>query len=494
MNFFSTRNKQNKVSPSYAIAHGLAADGGLFVPESFPALTADEIKGMADSSYAERSAYVMSKFLTDFSYEELLSYTQNAYARFDGDPAPVVKTDDNTFVLELWHGPTSAFKDMALTVLPYLITASKAKLGDEKCSLVLVATSGDTGKAAMEGFRDVPGTRMIVFYPDGGVSSMQELQMRTQEGCNIDVVAVKGNFDDCQTAVKTIFNDESAIAELGAMGYELSSANSINWGRLVPQIAYYVSAYVDLMDSGEIEYGAPVNFCVPCGNFGNILAAYYAKRMGLPVGKLICASNKNNVLYDFINTGVYSTKRDFYKTISPSMDILVSSNLERLLFELCNRSDEAVSAKMSSLATNREYRLDDNEFAALRAEFQAYWYDDEQTLDAIEETFDETGYLVDTHTAVAVAAATEAGDDDTPIVVVSTASPYKFTQDVLYALTGQRISDPFKAAKALEMETAMEIPQQISALKSKPILHSTVTEKAGIYGTVRQILVRGKNG
>lgn len=488
MNFFSTRNKNNVVSPSYAIAHGLAADGGLFVPENFPVLTKSEILGMVDMSYAERSAYVMAKYLTDFSYEELLGYTQKAYSRFDGDPAPVVNVDDGVFVLELWHGPTSAFKDMALTVLPYLITAGKCKLGDTKKSLVLVATSGDTGKAAMEGFRDVDGTKMIVFYPHGGVSSMQELQMRTQEGANIDVVAVRGNFDDCQTAVKRIFNDKTAVAEMDAQGYELSSANSINWGRLVPQIAYYVSAYVDLLDAGEVEFGEKVNFCVPCGNFGNILAGYYAKRMGVPVGKLICASNKNNVLYDFITSGTYSTKREFYKTISPSMDILVSSNLERLLFELTGRDDDAVSAKMSDLFGKGEYSLTESEFGALKAEFEAFWCDDEQTMDTIEQTFDETGYLVDPHTAVAVGAAYETELGDAPTVVVSTASPYKFTQDVLYALTGDSVSDPFKAAKRLEAESAMEIPEQIASLKSKPVLHSRVADKSAIYEAVAEIL------
>ena len=491
MNFFSTRNKANKVSPSYAIAHGLAADGGLFVPESFPALTNEELIAMLDMSYAERSAYVMAKYLTDFTYEELLDYTQKAYSRFDGDPAPVVMTDDDTFVLELWHGPTSAFKDMALTVLPYLVTAAKKKLGDDKQSLVLVATSGDTGKAAMEGFKDVPGTRMVVFYPHGGVSAMQELQMRTQEGTNIDVVSVHGNFDDCQTAVKEIFNDQSAVAELSSLGYELSSANSINWGRLVPQIAYYVSAYVDLYGAGEIELGDKVNFCVPCGNFGNILAAYYAKRMGVPVGRLICASNKNNVLYQFISSGVYSIDRAFYKTISPSMDILVSSNLERLLFELCGRSDEAVRAKMDGLKQRGEYSLTRLELDALKAEFSAYWCDDETTLDVIEETFDETGYVVDTHTAVATYAdmmAKQDGTTDGPTVVVSTASPYKFTQDVLYALTGKKVKDPFKAAKMLETETAMEIPEQLETLKSKPILHSQEAQRGHLYEVVHGIL------
>lgn len=483
MEFFSTRNKSVKVSPSYAIAHGLASDGGLFVPESFPALTREEIEGMVSMSYPERSALVMSKYLTDFSYEELLGYTEKAYARFDGDPAPLVKTEDNEYVLELWHGPTSAFKDMALTVLPYLLTASKAKLGDGTKSLILVATSGDTGKAAMEGFRDVSGTEMIVFYPHNGVSSMQELQMRTQEGKNIHVSAIRGNFDDAQTAVKTIFNDAKAIEELKAKGYELSSANSINWGRLVPQIAYYVSAYVDLLSEEEISFGERVNFCVPSGNFGNILACYYAKRMGLPVGKLICASNSNNVLCDFINTGVYSVNREFYKSVSPSMDILVSSNLERLLFEILGRDDGAVIADMTALKEKGEYSLGGEALSALNAEFEAYWCDDEETLATISDTFEETGYLVDTHTAVAVNAVRQA-ELESPTVIVSTANPYKFTQDVLFAVTGEDVSDPFKAAKKLEAETAMEIPEGISALRAKKILHSTVTDRENIYSTV----------
>ena len=345
MKYVSTRDRMRTYSGAEAIVKGISDDGGLIVPSSFPVLDDAKMDALLGMDYPERAASVLAEYLDEFSYDELLGYARKAYSRFDGDdPCPLVKVDDGLYMLELWHGPTYAFKDMALTLLPYLMVASKKKLGDGSRTLILVATSGDTGKAALEGFRDVEGTEIIVFYPADGVSVMQKRQMLTQQGENVHVAGIKGNFDDAQTAVKKVFTDPEVIEKLKAHGIEMSSANSINWGRLAPQIAYYISAYCDLVTSGEIERGDKVNFVVPTGNFGNILAGYYAYRMGLPVHKLIVASNANNILTDFFNTGSYDVKRKFYKTMSPSMDILVSSNLERLLFEVTGRGSTAGSS------------------------------------------------------------------------------------------------------------------------------------------------------
>ena len=358
MYYVSTRDVSRRLTASQAIVDGLSRDGGLYLPEQIPQITTEEIKALAALSYPERAAKIMKRYLDEFTEEELLGFAKNAYgpAKFDTPAAaPVVKLTENTYIQELWHGPTCAFKDMALQMLPYLLAASLKKTGEEKTVCILVATSGDTGKAALEGFRDVDRTKILVFYPNGGVSDMQKLQMVTQEGKNVGVCAVRGNFDDAQTGVKRIFSDEALREELAGRGYFLSSANSINWGRLLPQIVYYVSAYCDLLNTGAIEAGDAVNFCVPTGNFGNILAAYYAKRMGLPVGKLICASNSNNVLTDFLRTGVYDKNRPFHTTMSPSMDILVSSNLERLLFDLSGENDAEVKGYMDALAKTGKY-------------------------------------------------------------------------------------------------------------------------------------------
>ena len=344
MYYVSTRDVSRRLTASQAIVDGLSRDGGLYLPEQIPQITTEEIKALAALSYPERAAKIMKRYLDEFTEEELLGFAKNAYgpAKFDTPAAaPVVKLTENTYIQELWHGPTCAFKDMALQMLPYLLAASLKKTGEEKTVCILVATSGDTGKAALEGFRDVDRTKILVFYPDGGVSDMQKLQMVTQEGKNVGVCAVRGNFDDAQTGVKRIFSDEALREELAGRGYFLSSANSINWGRLLPQIVYYVSAYCDLLNAGAIEAGDAVNFCVPTGNFGNILSGFYAKKMGVPIGRLICASNENNVLTDFIKTGTYDRNRPFYQTASPSMDILISSNLERLL-SLLSGSDEEV--------------------------------------------------------------------------------------------------------------------------------------------------------
>ena len=361
MNYLSTRNKDLHMSASQAIAKGLAPDGGLLTPAVLPRLPASAVETMKEMSYQQRMVYIMNSFLEGFAASELTAYAAEAYGggKFSSeDIAPVVKLDDSTYCLELWHGPTCAFKDMALQVLPHLLTASLEKNDEKKTVCILVATSGDTGKAALEGFRNVDKTRILVFYPKDGVSEIQELQMVTQEGGNVGVCAVVGNFDDAQSGVKTLFADEALAAELAERGYFLSSANSINWGRILPQIVYYASAYCDLLKAGAISKGQTVNVCVPTGNFGNILAAYYAKAMGIPINRLICASNQNNVLTDFINTGTYDRNRAFYNTLSPSMDILISSNLERMLFELSGRDDRLVREYMSQLAEYGSYRVD----------------------------------------------------------------------------------------------------------------------------------------
>lgn len=486
MNYISTRDSKVSVSASESIVKGISKDGGLFVPSSFPIITLDEIASLLDKSYKERSAYIINKYLTEYTYDELLDLTSKAYSKFDSEEtAPLVKLDDGTFVMELWHGPTCAFKDMALTLLPYLMTASRDKVGATEKTLILVATSGDTGKAALEGFSDVDGTEIIVFYPSDGVSDMQKLQMATQEGKNVHVAAIKGNFDDAQSGVKKIFADSKVNDELLKLGYKLSSANSINWGRLVPQISYYISAYCDLVASDEINLGDKVNFCVPSGNFGNILAGYYAKRMGLPVNKLICASNENNVLTDFMNTGVYDINRDFYKTTSPSMDILISSNLERLLFELFDRDDEKIRDLMDKLKNGGKYSIDKNLID--KNDFTGGCCNVEDTSDTISNVFDEYGYLLDTHTAVAMNVYTNyvvATGDETPTVIVSTASPYKFPCDVYEAIEGKYIDDAFTAAKKLQVASATEMPESIVKLKEKEVLHKDVIEKDDMASTV----------
>lgn len=490
MFYISTRDSSCKLTASKAIIKGISTDGGLFVPSSFPNITLSEIASLSEKTYPERVAFILEKYL-DFDYETLLSFAEKAYGRFDGDACPLLKIDDNSFILELTHGPTLAFKDMALTLLPYLLTASNEKNHSKDKTLILVATSGDTGKAALEGFKDVENTEIIVFYPADGVSDMQKLQMQTQEGKNVHVCGIDGNFDDAQTAVKKLFTNSEMIEKLKTMGYSLSSANSINWGRLVPQIVYYFSAYADLVDGGEIEIGDKINFAVPCGNFGNILAGYYAKQMGLPINKLICASNINNILTDFFKTGVYDINRDFYKTMSPSMDILISSNLERLLFEMSDRNPEYVKNAMAKLKENGKYEVDINLIKNLG--FEAGYASEEETEIAIDNFFDSYDYPLDTHTAVAVSVYDDyvvATGDNTLTVIVSTASPYKFPTDVYYSLTGDYIDDAFKAAKKLNEISAMEIPEQISGLKTKPAIHIDVVDKNNIDEAVIGFLKR----
>lgn len=492
MFFISTRGGE-KVTGAQAIVKGLSANGGLFVPESFPQVSKEEMEEMLYMSYPERCAKVLLKYLDEYDGKELLSACERAYAKFEGDdPAPLVKIGEKLFVLELFHGPTCAFKDMALTVLPYLLRKGCDICGVKEQILVLVATSGDTGKAALEGFRDAEGIKIMVFYPDEGVSSMQKLQMCTQEGNNVNVVAVKGNFDDCQTAVKTIFNSEEDAAALKERGTLLSSANSINFGRLAPQIAYYFSSYLDLVSSEQIEMGQEIDFCVPTGNFGNILAAYYAKRMGLPVRRLHCASNMNNVLTDFLAKGEYDVHREFYKTTSPSMDILVSSNLERLLFEVSGRNAEVTAERMAQLKNEGVYKITEEERTAIADIFDGGFADEDEVVETVYDLFCDTGYTMDTHTGCAMKVANDWAKknkkDETKMVVVSTASPYKFPQDVLYAVTGNDVRDSFKGIKRLHAATAMAIPKSLASLKDKPVRFKTVVTKEKMFEQVLQFV------
>ncbi len=488
MRFISTRNTQKIVSASEAISHGISEDGGLFVPADFPLLGEQDFIALCGMDYAERAAFVLSKYLTDYDYDRLKAACEAAYSKFEeNDAAPLMCIDEGLYVLELFHGPTLAFKDMALTLLPFLLREGCNNIGIKEKVLILVATSGDTGKAALEGFKDAEGIKIMVFYPSEGVSDMQKLQMCTQEGENVSVVAVKGNFDDCQSAVKNIFNDANCIESLKKQGYIFSSANSINFGRLAPQIAYYFSAYCDLVNAEEIELGDKVNFVVPTGNFGNILAAYYAKKMGLPVEKLLCASNKNNILTDFFHTGEYDTNREFYKTTSPSMDILISSNLERLLFELFDRDSDKTAAEMRKLKEEGKYAISEELLNKLNAEFYGGYCDEDENAETVSYFYDEYHYALDTHTANAVAVLNQyqaETEDMTPVVVVSTASPYKFAADVLKAISGKKVEDAFKAAAKLEELTAVELPEGLATLRQKPVRFTDVKEKDELIETV----------
>ena len=441
--------------------------------------------------YKGRSALVLGKFLTDFSAEELAGYAAKAYAddKFGGkDTAPVVPLADGKHMLELWHGPTCAFKDMALQMLPHLLTASLRKTGETRTACILVATSGDTGKAALDGFHDVEGTKIMVYYPVDGVSPMQKLQMVTQKGENVEVVAIRGNFDDAQSAVKRIFTDEATRAALDRDGMMLSSANSINWGRLAPQIAYYISAYCDMVQSGAVKMGGKINICVPTGNFGNILAAYIAKQMGLPVNKLICASNRNNVLTDFFKkNGTYDKNRDFYTTSSPSMDILISSNLERLLFMASGQDDQMVAELMGRLSGDGSYQVAAEVFEKISADFDAGCCEDAQAAETIRTLWEQEHYLCDTHTAVAVRVYEEyraRTGDETPTVIASTASPFKFCRAVIEALGGTLERDDISQLAVLSGLTGVEAPAPLAALADQAPRFDRVVDKAEILSTV----------
>ncbi len=497
MQYQSTRDKSINVSAAEAIKTGLSREGGLFVPKEIPQIPVSQLRALSKMNYNERAVAILSNFLTDFSDEEITECVNAAYTKekFETDTiAPVYKLNDTHYFLELWHGPTCAFKDMALQILPHLLTKSIAKCGAKEECVILVATSGDTGKAALEGFKDVRGTRIFVFYPDKGVSEIQKLQMITQEGNNVGVAAVDGNFDDAQTGVKKIFTDEDYKALLKVNGFALSSANSINWGRLVPQIVYYFSAYADLVKNKEIEFGDKINFAVPTGNFGNILAGYYAMKMGLPVNKFICASNENNVLTDFINTGVYDRNRKFHTTISPSMDILVSSNLERLLFDITNGDDNKVAGYMAALMRDGKYEVSAADKAKIQSLFYAACCDDTQTKNTIAAVNTKYSYVMDTHTAVAKYVCDkyiEETGDTTKTVIASTASPFKFNQSVLIAIEGLASvagKDEFELLDALSQTSDMPIPASLSALKTKPKLFNLKCEKTQLKQVVSEFL------
>lgn len=490
MRYISTRGGDNEgVSAAYAIKTGLAKDGGLYMPECIPTIDEDEIVALAELDYVERAAAILYKFLDGFEYEEIYEDALGAYGggKFNPCPAPITDIGDGRYMLELWHGPTCAFKDMALQIMPRLFVRSLKKCGEERTALILVATSGDTGKAALEGYRDVAGTKVQVFYPTGGVSDIQKLQMQTQEGGNLSVMGIEGNFDDAQSGVKRIFADENMKNELDARGVFLSSANSINWGRLAPQIVYYISAYCDLYKAGKIQLGDVIDVTVPTGNFGNIFAAYIAKKMGLPLGRLVCASNKNKVLTDFFTTGEYDRRRVLHLTTSPSMDILISSNLERLLY--LSFGTEVTAKYMYQLATEGRYKVTEEELAVLCENFAGLFADEEATAETIKALYEKKNCLIDTHTAVALNCADRYMTENKAeriMLVVSTASPYKFARDVLFAVTGEDIPEGEKALAALHNTTSVEIPLPLSRLFGLPINHSTVIDKTDMEKAVKE--------
>lgn len=493
MKYISTRDYRGDsgmISSAQAVKRGLAADGGLYLPCEIPKLADSELARLGKMSYADRAAYIMSLFFDDYDRDALLSDCRAVYSverfapaknRMSTDVAPVYKLDENTYALELWHGPTSAFKDMALQIMPRLLTRALQMTGEARTAHILVATSGDTGKAALEGFANVRGTKITVFYPADGVSRMQRLQMTTTLGGNVSVVAVRGNFDDVQSGVKRIFGDSTLSDRADENGFFFTGANSVNWGRLAPQVVYYVSAYLDLASAGEISFGDKINVCVPTGNFGDILAAYIAREMGVPISRLICASNSNRVLADFLETGVYDKNREFHKTISPSMDILVSSNLERLL-SMCGGS-ELTARLMDELNRNGRYTAPDSVMTKLRAVFSGYYATETETRDSIRTVFEKYGYLTDPHTAVGMSCAEkyrlETGDD-TPLLLVSTASPYKFAPAVCDALdiSAPDTTDLRALLDRLSAYTNTEIPSPLIAPLSLPVRFSEVTDPA----------------
>ena len=491
LHYKSTRNSNLKVTASEAILTGLAPDGGLFVPEKLPTLDVS-MEQLKDMSYQETAYAVMKQFLTDFTEEELKDCIRKAYdSKFDTEEiAPLVKVDD-TYYLELFHGATIAFKDMALSILPHLLTTSAKKNHVENEIVILTATSGDTGKAALAGFADVEGTRIIVFYPKNVVSKVQELQMVTQKGSNVDVVAIHGNFDNAQSGVKAMFEDKELAQELAAKGYQFSSANSINIGRLVPQVAYYVNAYAKLLANEEIAEGELINVVVPTGNFGNILAAYYAKQMGVPIDKLICASNKNKVLFDFFQTGTYDKNREFVLTTSPSMDILISSNLERLIYLIAGEDSEKTRELMEELKDSGSYTITEDMKEKL-SDFASGYSDEAETAESIRENYEKTGYVIDTHTAVAAHVCEQyriKTGDAKKCVIASTASPYKFVKSVMTAIDEKYAdADEFELLKVLEETSGVEMPQAIKDILDANILHTLECDADKMKETVKGIL------
>lgn len=495
--YISTRNNYQKVSAATAIKLGMVPEGGLFVPEEIPQLPFQKLKDLKGAPYQKIAKTVLSLYLDDYSQEEIKSCVEKAYniQNFKHqDVAPLREINKNAFILELWHGPTAAFKDMALQIMPYLLSLAIKKKEAKKETVILVATSGDTGKAALEGFKDVPGIKIIVFYPEQGVSKIQELQMKTTGGNNTYVVAVEGNFDDCQSAVKEIFGDGPITSRLDAHGYELSSANSINWGRLLPQIVYYFAAYLKLWNDKEIEEGEKINFVVPTGNFGNILAAWYAYKMGLPINKLICASNENKVLTDFFKTGTYDRNREFKQTMSPSMDILISSNLERFLYEINGHDGEKIAEWMKQLNTTGKFAIEFEVKEDITEILAADYAEEEETLSTIKEVFEKIGYTLDTHTAVGVKVYNkyvQKTQDQTKTVIDSTASPFKFNSSVLQALQGHTTlqgKKEFDVLKELSNISGNPIHPALQDLDKQPIRHTRSCNKKAIRQEIEDIL------
>lgn len=491
--YASTRNAEEKATASQAILKGLANEGGLFVPTSIPSLDID-MDELADMTYQETAYAVMKKFLTDFTEEELKSCINAAYdSKFDTEEIAPLVSADGAYYLELFHGSTIAFKDMALSILPHLLITAARKNQVKNDIVILTATSGDTGKAAMAGFADVEGTKIIVFYPKNGVSPIQEKQMVTQKGKNTFVVGINGNFDQAQTEVKNMFSDSGLAEELHAAGYQFSSANSINIGRLVPQIVYYVYAYAKLYANGEIQKGEKINVAVPTGNFGNILAAFYAKNMGLPIQKLICASNDNKVLFDFFTTGTYDRNREFILTSSPSMDILISSNLERLIYRIAGNDATKNAALMNALKTEGKYEIT-AEMKEQLGDFYGNYATEAETAAVIHKLYEDTGYVIDTHTAVAAGVykkyKQDTKDTDTKTVIASTASPFKFTRSVMDAVDGEKylIMNDFQLVDELGKLANVEIPQAIEEIRSTKVLHDTVCEVDEMEAAVKKIL------
>lgn len=490
--YISTRGSQETKTAAQAIIQGIAKDKGLFVPNQLPVFN-KSISSFVGKDYQTIAYEVMSHYLTDFTEEELKEAIGKAYdEKFEKDEiVPIVKSG-GAYFLELYHGKTAAFKDMALSILPHLLTKSLEKEKEDKKIVILTATSGDTGKAALEGFADVPNTDIIVFYPVDGVSEVQKRQMVTQEGNNTHVVAIKGNFDDAQNGVKKIFNNNSFNENLKHKGFMLSSANSINIGRLVPQIAYYVYAYAKLIEKGAIKEGEKINVVVPTGNFGNILAAYYASQMGIPVNKFICASNKNKVLTDFINTGVYDINRDFYVTNSPSMDILISSNLERLLYHISGCDDQIISELMTQLENEKRYELPEFMKEKMNG-FVGGFADEIETLSTIQALYQSEKYLIDTHTAVAYNVYLkyrEETGDETPTVIASTASPYKFANNVITAISEDTDGTEFELVEKLNKKTNINIPQGLKNLDEKQVHHHTVIDKDEMMDEIQNYLIK----
>ncbi|KMQ51254.1 Threonine synthase [Chitinispirillum alkaliphilum] len=488
MRYISTRDNIPAVSAAQAISLGMVPSGGLFVPESVASVFSEEL---LHTSYQELAFRVLNPLLSDFSHEQIRDCIESAYSSENFDIPQTVglkNVGSSRYVLELWHGPTAAFKDVALQIMPHFMKCSKEKIGDTSHTLILVATSGDTGKAALEGFIDCEGISIAVFYPHEGVSEIQKLQMVTTGGSNTHVVAVRGNFDDCQNAVKQLFGDESLRNRFSDQNVTLSSANSINWGRLCPQIVYYFKAYLTLVERNEISFGEQIDFSVPTGNFGNILAGFYAKKMGLPVRKLICASNCNNVLTDFFKTGTYNRNREFFRTSSPSMDILISSNLERFLFEIAAHDGSKISDWYDQLSKMGSFTVDTETIKEMGSVIEADWVDESGVLDTIGNIYKESGYLIDTHTAVAAAVAQRRKNDGTAVVIASTASPYKFSGPVLKALGSELGKDEFHSVSMLEDRTGVKIHRAVDGLKEKAVRHDEVIGVDDIAKTVECIV------